>query len=83
MLRRFIALAVLALSPQAYAADPAQGERLARRWCAGMPRCGAKPDERASGRALVRLHQRESARARNQRVPAGGPSANAGYVAVA
>jgi len=34
MLRRFIALAVLALSPQAYAADPAQGERLAWRWCA-------------------------------------------------
>ena len=34
MLRWFIALAVLALSPQAYAADPAQGERLARRWCA-------------------------------------------------
>lgn len=34
MLRQLIALAVLALIPQAYAADPAQGERLAKRWCA-------------------------------------------------
>lgn len=34
MLRQFIALAALALSSQAYAADPVQGERLARRWCA-------------------------------------------------
>lgn len=40
MLRLFIALAILASSSQvwvvdlAYAADPAHGERLAKRWCA-------------------------------------------------
>lgn len=63
MLRPLLALLALAISPQAHAADPAQGERLAKRWCA---ECHVVAPGQTSAKADVPSFASISA---NRRVP--------------